>query len=57
MVHKHLSTGADPGFLRGGGPKFHIMRAKYWYVMVTNSDVMRGRGVGATRNAEALTFY
>ena len=28
----------------GGGPKFEIMRAKYWYVMVTNSDVMRGGG-------------
>ena len=42
-------AGADPGFLRGGGPKFEIMRAKYWYVMVTNSDVMRGGGVGAGR--------
>ena len=33
----------------GGGPKFEILRAKYWYVMVTNSNVMRGGGVGAGR--------
>ena len=62
-----LKAGADPGFLRGGGAKFEIMRAKYWYVMVTNSDVMRGGGgVGAGRgefpppssaNAEVLTFH
>ena len=37
-------------FLGGGGPKFEIMRAKNWNVMVTSSDVMRGGGgVGAGR--------
>ena len=49
-------AGADPGFLRGGGPKFEIMRTKYWYVMVTNSDVMRGGGVGGGRYREGRVF-
>ena len=48
----------------GGRPKFEIMRAKYWYVMVTNSDVMRGgggrlqgRGGGRVSPSQALTFH
>ena len=42
-IHMYIQARIQD-FLGGGGPKFEIMRAKYWYVMVTNSDVMRGGG-------------
>ena len=46
MCQRH--AGADPGFLRGGG-QFEIMRAKYWYVIVTPA-VEKRLGGGVEKN-------